>query len=199
MRKEKTTTKDCAVVVDSQPEGAYMHHPIVDHKNVEVLVEDYDLDHDEQGEDQQLLNNDYLSLALGSPQNQKPCPRAYSISAKSQNNHPQQIGLTMSIAEKPKSQEVPLKTTVNQAGVPYQMITESETAMQKDGEGMVWWQEGGNASNQAVCPSNQLNSNNLAYNINNDFSEQAQGHMNTFANTKFGSTAALNKIEQQQK
>ena len=53
------------------------------------------------------------------------------------------------------------------------------------------WQEGGNPSIQAVCPSSSF----LPCPIN-DFSEQAQCHMNTFANTKVGSAGAVNKMIQ---
>lgn len=97
----------------------------------------------------------------------------------------------MSIAEKPKSHEVMPFNNLPNSNAPCQMITESEMQHKAD-NGMLSWQEGGNQSNQAVCPSNQF----LACPIN-ELSDQAQCHMNTFANVKGGknkSARAANKM-----
>ena len=91
-----------------------------------------------------------LSLVFGSPRVYQKTVRS-SISS----NHQQPMGLTMSIAEKPKSQEVPLHSV-------YEQFIGNDTPNKKSWQG---------TSNQAQCsflpPMN-------------DFSEHC--HMNTFAN-----------------
>ena len=160
-----------------QYDDNYDHHvPQLDVYGVGAGAED-------QHQQLQVEANEYLSLALGSPRYQKTCPRtSYSISARS-HVHNQQSGLTMSIAEKPKSQEVVPFSNLPNSNAPCQMITESEMQRKADDNGMLSWQEGaaGFQSNLAVCPSNQF----MACAIN-ELSDQAQCHMNTFANTKHG-------------
>ena len=66
----------------------------------------------------------------------------------------------MSIAEKPKSQEVLAAHKLpnhHHNAHPCQMITESEQLnMQEQADNGACWQEYGGNSNQAVCPSNQF-------------------------------------------